>query len=46
MAALLAVVFGISGSLMLNRTETKADSNTITFDGYSPMATSTARMAG
>lgn len=34
-AALLAVVFGVSGSLMLTRDETKADSATINFDSYS-----------
>lgn len=33
-AALIAIVFGVSGSLMLNRDETKADSNTINFDSY------------
>lgn len=31
-AALLAVVFGVSGSLMLTRDETKASSTTITFE--------------
>ncbi|MBK7327916.1 MAG: hypothetical protein IPI85_02120 [Dehalococcoidia bacterium] len=32
MAALVAIVFGISGSLMLNREGTRADSATINFD--------------
>ncbi|MBK8561145.1 hypothetical protein [Candidatus Amarobacter glycogenicus] len=34
MAALVAIVLGISGSLMLNREGTRADSATITFDAY------------
>lgn len=34
-AALIAIVFGVSGSLMLSREQTKADSTTITFDSYS-----------
>ncbi|MBK6562077.1 right-handed parallel beta-helix repeat-containing protein [Candidatus Amarobacter glycogenicus] len=34
MAALVAIVLGISGSLMLNREATRADSATINFDSY------------